>query len=271
MHFPLPAQRRRRRLRRNIPLRRSQHLVPHHKFLHRRRPQQRRIKVRMKVPLRMRNPIRRRLVKSHRVRKRRRKQIVVANRHALRMIRRQRVPLVISSNRSSSACAAAPESSSQTATPPSTAPARQNDRSPPRSARDRSARSSNTNTARHCFFVRKILALRRQLPRRIIRNVFVRPNLAMRMRIARAHHRAAILKNLHVLDPLHRAPARDTAQPTHRSPRAIFQAASAKSSDHAAAKNKSREKSLARCAPRSTPTHSTSNAECQAAAPENRC
>jgi len=46
----------------------------------------------------------------------------------------------------------------------------------------------------------KIAKLRHLLRQRLIGNVLRRPDLAMGMRIAGAHHRAAIFKNLNVID-----------------------------------------------------------------------
>src|SRR6266403_589936 len=51
------------------------------------------------------------------------------------------------------------------------------------------------------MFLRVILPERRQLPSGKVWQRSIRPNLAVRMRIARAHHLAAIFENLHVIDP----------------------------------------------------------------------
>jgi hypothetical protein len=47
----------RRRVRRDIALRRAQHLIPHHEFPHRRRPQQRRVEMQMQAPFVVRLPV----------------------------------------------------------------------------------------------------------------------------------------------------------------------------------------------------------------------
>src|ERR1700736_6693170 len=46
-----------------------------------------------------------------------------------------------------------------------------------------------------------VFALRGEFPGGLIRQLFVGPDLTMRMRIASAHECAAVLKNLHVPDP----------------------------------------------------------------------
>src|SRR5215469_8135352 len=72
-------QLRARRFWRYIPLRHSQHLITHHKFSYRGGTQQRRIKVRVKVEFRIGSLVRRALMKSHSVGKRRTEQVVVTN------------------------------------------------------------------------------------------------------------------------------------------------------------------------------------------------
>ena len=46
-----------------------------------------------------------------------------------------------------------------------------------------------------------VCLLRSQFAQRLVGNVLSRPDLAVRVRIARAHHRAAVLEYLHVVDP----------------------------------------------------------------------
>src|SRR2546421_10655391 len=51
------------------------------------------------------------------------------------------------------------------------------------------------------MFFGAILPERRQLPTGKVWQRSIRPNLAVRMRIARAHHLAAVLEDLHVINP----------------------------------------------------------------------
>src|SRR5437870_12792419 len=59
----------------------------------------------------------------------------------------------------------------------------------------------------------EIVLLRRKLARRRLRYRTGGPNLAMRMRIAGAHHIAAIFKNLYVTDTRHSAELRELRGP----------------------------------------------------------
>ena len=201
MNFVDTAQMRRGALRGNIPLRTAEHFVSNHELLHGGGAQKRRKIVRVKMPLRMGLAIRRLLVESHRIRKRSGEQIVVADGQtphdgreivALRIVKIER----------SSPRAGGSESSSRTATPPSTEPAPQNFHSPT-TMRSRSFCSIiKYEQSRHFSCFSRYSRLRRKFARRLIRNRLVRPDLAMRMRIARPHQRAAIFENLNVLDPV---------------------------------------------------------------------
>src|SRR5208282_944403 len=67
-----------RRFRRDIPLWAGQHFVADHELTDRRRPQQRRIEVRVEMPFRVRLAIGRGLMKAHRIGERNLEEIVVA-------------------------------------------------------------------------------------------------------------------------------------------------------------------------------------------------
>ena len=53
-------------------------------------------------------------------------------------------------------------------------------------------------------FFRQVSLLRFGFERRLIGDVACRPDLAMRMRVAGAHHGASVLKDLNVMDPFDR-------------------------------------------------------------------
>ena len=119
---------------REIALRRSQHLEADHEFLHRRRAQQRRIKVRVHLPFGVHGAAGRLLVEAHRIGKGYVEQPVVALREVLQRCG-ERLSFGGISVRRSRHCAVAAESSSRTARSPNTEPARRSARSRRRCAR----------------------------------------------------------------------------------------------------------------------------------------
>ena len=87
MHAALLAQAGGGRFGGNIALRHAQQLKPDHKLAHRRRAQQRRVIMRVQVLGRVFLPIRRRLVKAHRIGEGDFKQVIVAGGHLAHDIR----------------------------------------------------------------------------------------------------------------------------------------------------------------------------------------
>ena len=66
--------------------------------------------------------------------------------------------------------------------------------------------------------LKEVLLLRHAFRRRLIRNMPRSPHLAVRVRIARPHHCPAILKHLHIVDPLQRPKLRRLRPPAFNHP-----------------------------------------------------
>src|SRR5216684_7417715 len=193
--FPEPL---RGLFRQNIPLRHAKHLVSHHELAHRGRAEQRRKEVRMEMPLRMLFFVGRLLVEAYRVRETHSEQLVVAFREAVKNVR-QTIALLRS--RRIQAGQVPPRQDHRFERPHRPEwDQRDKVRIPHHQALLLLLLQCQVTAEQARTVALQMLALHPLFPGGNVGQARARPDLAMGMRIARSHHRAAVFEDLHITD-----------------------------------------------------------------------
>src|SRR5258706_390890 len=189
----------RRALRRNVALGGAEQFVTYHEFLNRGAAEQRRKVVRVQMPFFVGAAVGGLLVESHRVWERRLEQIVITNRDAPQDVAEE-IALFPAKLIDRSNMALAQHQRLEWPNRPE-----RNDHGKSNVLADdpevQLQLQLQVVAQQARMFLSAIIPERRQLSTRKVWQRSIRPNLAVRMRIARAHHLAAIFENLHVIDP----------------------------------------------------------------------